>query len=216
MQADFWHQRWQDNQIAFHEKHGNRMLVEHFNALALMPDSRIFLPLCGKTLDIGWLLSQGYRVAGAELSELAIQQLFEELGISPAVSNVSDAGSLKHYRAPNIDMFVGDIFELSSDVLGPVDAIYDRAALVALPDAMRARYVSHLTEITATAPQLLVCFEYDQSLMEGPPFSIDASKVAAGYKDRYDITLAGRAEVPGKLKGRVPAMESAWHLKARG
>jgi len=209
MQADFWHQRWQDNQIAFHEKRGNRMLVEHFGALGLAPNSRVFLPLCGKTLDIVWFLSPGYRVAGAELSELAIQQLFEELAISPIIRN---AGPLKHYHAPNIDMYVGDIFELSDDVLGAVDATYDRAALVALPDSMRAHYVSHLTALTGNASQLLICFEYDQNLMDGPPFSIEASNVADCYKDRYDISLASRAEVPGKLKGIVPALESAWHL----
>lgn len=211
MQADFWHQRWEDNQIAFHEKRGNRMLAEHFGSLGLAPGSRVFLPLCGKTLDISWLLSKGYRVAGAELSELAIEQLFDELSISPVVSS---AGPLKHYQAPDIDMFVGDIFSLSGDVLGPVDAVYDRAALVALPDSTREHYVDHLSEITATAPQLLICFEYDQSLMDGPPFSIEASQVASCYKDRYIIKLTGRAEVPGKLKGKVPAMEAAWHLTA--
>jgi len=209
MEADFWHQRWQGNQIAFHEKRGNRMLVEHFAALGLAQGSRIFLPLCGKTLDITWLVSKGCQVAGAELSELAITQLFDELAIAPEINQI---GSLKHFHAPGIDMYVGDIFDLSRDMLGPVDAIYDRAALVALPESMRERYVDHLTDLTGNAPQLLVCFEYDQSLMDGPPFSIDASKVADQYKDRYHIELAGRAEVPGKLKGRVPALESAWRL----
>ncbi len=101
MEASFWHQRWQDQQIAFHEKRGNHLLTQHFKRLTLSADRtsetdepwRIFLPLCGKTLDIGWLLAQGCRVAGAELSELAIKQLFDELGVTP---QVVDAGPLIH------------------------------------------------------------------------------------------------------------------------
>ena len=218
MEASFWHQRWQDDQIAFHEKRGNHLLTQYFNRLnsptlvrhEQATPSRVFLPLCGKTLDIGWLLAQGCQVAGAELSELAIRQLFDELGVTPQVSN---AGHLIHYRAPNIDMFVGDIFDLSRETLGPVDAIYDRAALVALPDEMRLRYTDHLTRITDHAPQLLICFEYDQNQMDGPPFSIDAAHVAVQYQDRYTIEHLGRHEVSGGLKGRVAATESAWLLR---
>ncbi|MFK7964243.1 MAG: thiopurine S-methyltransferase [Burkholderiaceae bacterium] len=218
MEASFWHQRWEDEQIAFHEKRGNHLLTQYFKRLsssgvatrASATPTRVFLPLCGKTLDIGWLLAQGCQVAGAELSELAIRQLFDELGVTPQVSK---AGQLMHFQAPDIDMFVGDIFDLSREALRPVDAIYDRAALVALPDEMRLRYARHLTHITANAPQLLICFEYEQSQMEGPPFSIDAAQVALQYKDQYAIEFLGAREVPGGLKGRVAANESAWLLR---
>ena len=153
MDASFWHQKWADNNIAFHNSEANPLLVKHFDDLSLNAGSRVFLPLCGKTLDIGWLLSQGYRVAGAELSAIAITQLFAELGVEP---EISELGKLTHYSAPNLDIFVGDIFQLSGKVLGPVDAVYDRAALVALPGEMRARYTTHLLEITNKVPQLLI------------------------------------------------------------
>lgn len=106
--------------------------------------------------DIGyfWLLSNGYRVIGAELVESAIEQLFAELAITPTISFVGD---IKHYNAPNIDIFVGDIFELSSKILGPVDAIYDRAALIALPDETRTRYAAHLMAITLYGAAVTYC-----------------------------------------------------------
>ena len=169
MDTDFWLQRWQENNIAFHRSEANPLLVTHFKALGLAKGSRVFVPLCGKTKDIAWLLSNGYRVAGAELIEMAIEQLFMELGIAP---KISDVGKVKHYSATDIDIFVGNIFELSGQILGPVDSVYDRAALVALPTEMRDRYTAHLTEITHGASQLLICYEYDQTLMAGPPFSI--------------------------------------------
>ena len=82
MDAIFWHQRWGANDIPFHERAANPLLVKYFQALSLGEGGRVFLPLCGKTLDIGWLLSNGYDVAGAELSEIAVRQLFIELGMA--------------------------------------------------------------------------------------------------------------------------------------
>jgi thiopurine S-methyltransferase len=186
MDDNFWIQRWETNNIAFHQSEANPLLIDNFKELALPKGSRVFLPLCGKTLDIAWLLSKGYRVAGAELSEIAIEQLFMELGVVPQILEV---GQLKHYSATNIDIFVGNIFYLSDKIIGTVDAIYDRAALVALPEEMRHRYTTHLMEITNKAPQLLICFEYDQALMEGPPFSISNEEIYQNYKDSYDLTF---------------------------
>jgi thiopurine S-methyltransferase len=211
VEASFWHQRWEKNNIAFHESEANPLLVKYFKELSLVKGSRVFLPLCGKTLDIPWLLSDGYRVAGAELSKIAIEQLFTELGIEPKISRI---GAVDRYGATNIDIFVGDIFDLSSKMLGRVDAIYDRVALVALPEVMRNRYAAHLTEITDKAPQLLICYEYDQSLMEGPPFSISDEEVNQHYIDNYDLTLMASTNVPGGLKGKCMAKENVWLLKS--
>ena len=210
MDASSWHQRWEKLDIAFHESEANPLLVKYFKELSLVKGGRVFLPLCGKTLDIPWLLSNGYRVAGAELSKIAIEQLFMELGVEPKISKV---GGLDRYSAKNIDIFVGDILHLSSKTLGPVDATYDRAALVALPIEMRNRYTAHLTEITDKAPQLLICYEYDQSLMEGPPFSISNEEVNQRYRDSYDLTLTASTNVPAGLKGKCPAKENVWLLK---
>ena len=112
MDQNFWLKKWQTNDIGFHASEANRALVEYFRLLDLAEDSRVFVPLCGKTLDIRWLLSRGYRVAGAELIETAIEQLLTELGVIP---DIAQAGAIKRYSAPNIDIFVGNIFELSKD-----------------------------------------------------------------------------------------------------
>ena len=210
MNAGFWHQRWEKNETAWHESKANTLLVTYFKELSLAKGSRVFVPLCGKTLDISWLLSHGYRVAGAELGQIAIEQLFMELGLQPEISGV---GGLNQWSANNIDIFVGDIFALSRQSLGPVDAIYDRAALVAFPEEMRNRYSAHLTELTGTAPQLLICYEYDQPLLEGPPFSISKEEVKRHYQAKYDVTLLASTEVSGGLKGKCAAKESVWLLK---
>ncbi len=212
MEIDFWLQRWEKMEIGFHLSEANPLLIEHFNELSLPPGSRLFLPLCGKTRDIAWLLANGYRVAGAELSEIAIKELFQELGMQP---KVAERGKFKHYSADGIDIFVGDIFELSTDLLGSVDAVYDRAALVALPETMRADYTRHLTQLTRTARQLLICFEYDQTLMAGPPFSVNAAEVHRHYDAAYQLRCVASPEVAGGLKGVCAATEHVWLLEAR-
>lgn len=209
MEHRFWHQRWENNDIAFHEGKANSLLIKYLDRLSLEKGSRIFLPLCGKTLDIHWLLAAGFRIAGAELSELAVKQLFDDLGLKPEVSK---DGRLFRYSAENLDIFVGDIFELSRKDLGPVDATYDRAALVALPPDMRSRYARHLAAITNQAPQLLICYEYKQNLMEGPPFSIIPEEVHRHYHDCYQVTLLESSQVPSGLKGKCPASENIWLL----
>lgn len=201
MDAGFWHQRWEENKTHFHQSETNPLLKEYFNRLSVPKGGRIFLPLCGKTLDIPWLLSQGYRVAGAELSKIAIDQLFTGLSVKPKITSL---GKLDHYSTTNLDIFVGNIFDLSHETLGPVDAIYDRAALVALPPKMREQYSEHLMEITNRAPQLLVSFEYDQSLMEGPPFSVSGEEVKQHYSGSYQLTLLANKDVPGGIRGVVP------------
>jgi thiopurine S-methyltransferase len=209
MDEHFWLQKWEANQIAFHQGEANPLLVAHFDALSLPKGSRVFLPLCGKTLDIHWLLSRGHRVCGAELSPIAIDQLFAELGVTPRITAI---GPLTRYSAPGIDIFVGDIFKLTRGILGPVDAVYDRAALVALPEPMRDRYAAHLVEITGRPLQLLISFDYDQSLLDGPPFSVTGDEIARLYRGAYDLTLLARVDVAGGLKGRCPAEEVVWLL----
>lgn len=210
MDANFWHQKWERREIGFHQHQANPLLVAHFDKLNLAAGSRVMLPLCGKTRDIAWLLASGFRVAGAELSKIAVEELFDELELAPQIQS---AGPLWHYRADNIDLFVGDIFQLSADLLGPVDAVYDRAALVALPAAIRQKYAAHLIGLTAAAPQLLVAYEYDQLLAEGPPFSVVADEVRGLYSGNYRLTTLARTEVEGGLKGIVAAVEATWLME---
>lgn len=210
MDAQFWHDRWAKNEIGFHKSEANPFLVKYVHELALSKGNRVFVPLCGKTLDIPWLLSNGYRIAGSELSAIAIDQLFSGLGVTPTITK---NGRIAHYHANNIDIFVGDLFDVTRTMLGPVDAIYDRAALVALPDTIRSRYTAHVTDITNHAPQLLICYEYDQRTAEGPPFSISHEEVRRHYANQYQLTLLTSEEVPGGLKGKCAATEHVWLLQ---
>jgi thiopurine S-methyltransferase len=211
MDRDFWLRRWEDGAIGFHRSDVHPMLARHLGALALPEGARVFMPLCGRSLDMAWLRAQGHRVAGVELSAQAVEEFFDEHDLTP---DVYRAGPLRRYATGGLDLFVGDLFDLTPEVLGPVDAVYDRAALVALPAPTRSRYAARLLALAHAAPQLLITFAYDPSAMDGPPFSVDAGEVREHYGARYaEVTCAERAEVPGGLKGRCPATENAWLLR---
>jgi thiopurine S-methyltransferase len=211
MEERFWQDRWKKNQIGFHKAEANPLLVRNFASLEVSAGATVFVPLCGKSRDVSWLLGQGYSVAGAELSRIAVDQLFVDLGVAP---RTTDLGALTRFEAEGILIFQGSIFDLTREALGQVDAVYDRAALVALPVEMRSRYAAHVMELTGCAPQLLVCFEYEQACMDGPPFSVQEEEVLQRYERTYAVRLLERAQGE-MLKGICPSMDAVWALEAK-
>ncbi len=213
MDPQYWHDKWEQDDIGFHEADANPNLVAHLHKVAPAAPARVFVPLCGKTRDIAWLLAQGYHVVGAELSQRAITDLFRDLGVAP---QITQHGPLARMAAANVTIFVGDIFDVTSQDLGVVDVVYDRAALVALPHDIRGQYAAHVHALAKGAPQLLLCFEYEQSAMKGPPFSVDIAEINRVYGIHYAVTPLSRKAVSCPLKTRLRrsklADQTAWHL----
>lgn len=185
MKADFWHNRWENNLTGFHLDEVNPYLQEYWPGLTLNHAGRIFVPLCGKSLDLIWLAEQGYQVVGIELSELAVEAFFAENNLHYTRQKFSD---LELWQSEDISLFCGDIFNLTPAILGHIDGVYDRASLIALPPAMRQNYAEKLIELTPLAPKLLITLEYEQTKMEGPPFSVTESEVIELYQADYKVT----------------------------
>jgi thiopurine S-methyltransferase len=185
MDTEFWLQRWREGQIGFHQDRVMPLLQKHWPSLALPVDSRVLVPLAGKSLDIIWLANQAHRVLAVELSALAIEQFFAEIGLSPT-SHDSTLG--RHHVAGNIEVICGDIFDLDTATLAGCAGAYDRAALVALPPAMRQRYAR---EVYGRLPRhcrsLLLTIDYPQHEMDGPPFAVSEAEVNALYGARWNI-----------------------------
>jgi len=212
MNPEFWQERWQNRQIGFHRSEPHPFLIKHLSALNLSAGDRIFLPLCGKTVDIPYLLSQKLEVVGIELVDSAVQELFAELNVTPQIESAA-GGKLKRYSSPGLAVYSGDIFELNAETLGVVDALYDRAALVALPEAMRSSYSNHLLRLSTCAQQLLITFEYDEDAMHGPPFSVPATAVEEYYGSQFNVMELERQGPAEMLRPGIPVQEVAWHLK---
>ena len=193
MDPDFWHQRWRDNEIGFHQGEPAPLLQKHWPAVAAPAGSRVFVPLAGKSVDMLWLASHGHRVLGVELSPLAVEHFFAEHALEPEVVE-SRYGT--HYRAGDIELICGDVFALDDIVLADCAAVYDRAALVALPAELRRRYVDEVyARLPAACSGLLVTLEYPAHQKEGPPFTVTEAEVRERYAPHWSIELLERRDI---------------------
>ncbi len=185
MEQDFWHRRWQKNEIGFHQETVNSYLQSHWRALSVKGDEAVLVPLCGKSHDMWWLADRGHPVLGVELSPIACKDFFEEAGRTAMVHPEERFTRFEH---DNVQLWCGDFFALTAEDVSHVKLVYDRAALIAFPPDMRSRYARHLTSIIRPGARiLLVTLEYPQEEHEGPPFSVRGEEIEQLYGRHYHI-----------------------------
>lgn len=185
VRADFWHERWEKGEIGFHQQDFNRHMQQFAGRLGIGPGACILVPLCGKSLDMLWLAEQGYRVCGIEISERAVKDFFVENRLGYEMSRL--AGRTL-YHGENIQILCADFFSVQKTHLPGIDAVYDRASLVALPPEMRPAYAEHLVGLLDTGKRsLLVTLDYRPEEMRGPPFSVAFEEVRRLCASRFDI-----------------------------
>lgn len=218
MDTVFWHERWQTGQIGFHADVTHPLLTRYWPGITGGHGARVWVPLCGKSLDLLFLARQGCRVTGIELSPIAIRQFLAENDLH---ADKSESGGMPIYSASGIRLIEGDFFELTQQTLGPVDVVYDRAALIAMPPGLQQRYARQLLALTpVAAPILLITLDYDPGEMNGPPFATPADQVMRLFGARYHIeilecvdALAGNPAL--RDRGLSALTETAWHLRPR-
>jgi thiopurine S-methyltransferase len=213
---DFWHERWQENQIGFHQAAPTPLLVEHWPALGVAPGAQVFVPLAGKSLDMLWFAAQGYRVLGVELSQIAVERFFAEHGLQP---DIRDTKYGRHYAAGGIAIVNGDAFGLDADALRGCAAVFDRAALIALPPELRVRYANALyAKLPTGCRGLLVTLDYPQHEREGPPFAVPEAEVQSLFARDWTIELLQRRPIPREHPGYVSGvsrLDTAAHALTR-
>ncbi|HEY0503027.1 MAG TPA: thiopurine S-methyltransferase [Lysobacter sp.] len=193
MDPDFWRRRWRDGQIGFHQDVPTPLLLKHWPSLGVPSGTRVFVPLAGKTLDMAWFAAQGYRVLGVELSQLAVDAFFAEHGLEPE-RRESRYGT--HYSAGGIELILGDAFALDVEVLAECTAVFDRAALIALPPDLRQRYARELyARLPTGCDGLLITLEYPQHEKAGPPFSVDEAEVRGHYARDWNVEVLERRDI---------------------
>jgi len=179
-----WHSRWESNKIGWHADQVNQNLIEYFSKLNLVDGDTIFVPLCGKSVDMLYLLQRGLKVVGVEMSEIAAKQFFSDNKLEYSVSKADD---LILYEGDGIQIFCGDFFTLKSKHLVGVKAVYDRASLIALDKALRQKYVNHLNDIISKDVKvLLLTLNYPQHQRVDPPFAVSKSEVDSLYGGSFE------------------------------
>lgn len=204
MDPNFWLERWQRNEIGFHQDKVQPALALHWPKLGLHKDARVLVPLCGKSLDMVWLAGQGHHVIGAELSEKALQEFLA--GQTLKEVSAANAGGFKTFSAGPFELWCGDFFALDAETV-KATAAYDRAALVAMPPEMQPRYAKKLAELIPKGGQiLLIGLDYNSSEMQGPPFAIPQDQVRRLFEADFDVTVLDARD----------GLTTSEHLKKRG
>jgi thiopurine S-methyltransferase len=210
MRPEYWLERWQEGRIGFHRADATPRLLEH--QMVLDGAIRVLVPLCGKSADLEWLVVQGFEVVGIELSELAAQAFFSERGFTP---ERREQGPFVAYRHGNVTILVGDFFAANVSDLGAFDGVYDRAAMIALPPELRARYTAHLQTLLAPkAKLLLVTLHFDAA--GGPPFSVSPVYVSAAYASAKKLSPLARVDAKSDTPGPVERGASFVHENVYG
>lgn len=190
-QPQFWNERWERQEIGFHQSDVHAGLQRYWPELGAA--GRVFVPLCGKSVDMRWLMAQGHEVVGAELSQLATDAFFREQSLPAEQDTV---GPFRRYRSEGISVLQGDYFQLQPEYLRGIDAVYDRAALIALPQEAQRQYVEQLLRILPERPPiLLITLEYDAGQMSGPPFSTPPERVEELYGGAYRMRVLCREDI---------------------
>ena len=189
MEASHWLKAWSENRIGFHQENVNKRMVNHWPSLELAPGTQVFVPLCGKSTDMLWIAEQGYPVLGVELSSKAAKAFFIDNDIEFAVSERDGFEIYSGKKSvATIEIWAGDFFNLTPDQLKECGAYYDRAAMMAMPESLRADYSSHMGDLMRPgSAALLLVISYEQDKMKGPPFSVSDENVRKLLGEAFDI-----------------------------
>lgn len=185
---ELWQQCWRDRDTDFHQTTVNSSLIRFWPSLGLAPGDRIFVPLCGKSLDLLWLARQGHPVIGVELSPLAVRAFFKE---SRLQASRRKQGKFTLWQSGNIEILCGDLFDLCASDLGNIAAVFDRASLTALPEEIRVAYLAQLRRIIPASSKILLLTteEPDIGETQDQPFAV-ADEITSLYTLAFDIELS--------------------------
>jgi thiopurine S-methyltransferase len=217
MEPSFWHEKWQLQQIGFHQQQVNPFLVKYWSQLDLAEQSDVFVPLCGKSLDMCYLAEQRHRVLGCELNPLAVEHFFIDNDLA---YQVEQCGEHSLYRAGEVHIYQGDIFTLPQDLTKTIGGFYDRAALIAWPEAMRQQYAVALAQlIPANVTGLLITLDYPQDSLQGPPFAVSPDWIQTHLAPYFDVELLECVDVladnPRFVNKQVPWLNEAVYKLTR-
>lgn len=182
--TDNWVARWEDNNIPFHLENVNPLLEKYWPKLCITPPANVLVPLCGKTRDLIWLAEQGLQITGVELSDIACKAFFTENNLKYDTQLMA---GFTRYFADKIEIYCGDLFALPVNKLSKITAVYDRAALIALPKQLRSQYALHITRLMAPASRMLLIVLETRDEVQGPPYPVDTQEIQQLFGKSFQI-----------------------------
>ena len=170
--------------------------------------SRVFVPLCGKSVDLAYLSSHPKvsHVVGIDIVRTAAEEfaaehpelLLEEEKVESnddcannvegdiAEKECSSQSTISKFNGKSLTFLIGDLFALPTEER--FDVIYDRASMVAIHPSLREDYVTLMGKLLQPGGSILLVSldrretTTDEAKKDGPPFSINEHEIRQLYE----------------------------------
>lgn len=193
MDVSYWKKRWLDGQTGWHENEVHPLLIKYYDFLSLSLKKHFFFPLCGKTLDLDWILSKNHTTTGVEASEIAIKEVENRLKVS--FKKAAYQNFTKHTFG-NLTLMQGNYFDLDTTLIDPIDVVFDRGAFVAIHPNQRKKYIEMYNKLlTHESIILLVAYQYNENASTNPPYSLSELQIRALMEPDFDIEICESEEI---------------------
>ncbi|XP_065180789.1 thiopurine S-methyltransferase-like [Sycon ciliatum] len=202
-----WNARWHDaERTTWHCAAVNEHLIKYYDRLleganAHRKQLNVFVPLCGKTVDMMWLKERGHHILGVELVRKALDDFVSENKLPSTVSSVKNGDGeeltlIKAGEKSSISLFPSDLFNVDCVALGQVDAVWDRGSYVALEAEFRPRYADYMASVVKPGGRLLMeTYDYVQAEHPGPPFSTPNDEIVAAFGSNFTVEFLMKEDI---------------------
>ncbi|GFR60726.1 thiopurine S-methyltransferase [Elysia marginata] len=168
----YWQQRYDGGDTYWLRKEATAMLVKHYNKLN--PEGKaqnMLLPLCGKSVDLDWLSSQGVPlVVGVDCLLAVLREVSVRSGQSWIQTQVSESGSdfqLLERSDGKMKLYSGDMLRFSTEIAGTFDAMWERGSLIILPPTDINKYAELLKSLLNPGGRILLeSIEFDKDAID--------------------------------------------------
>merc|ERR1712032_697639 len=175
MDNQAWNARWENNTASWHADEARTEILNLMKSNVTDFKGKVFVPLCGASLDMVWLAEQGLQVVGVEVSRLAIDKFFQEIYIKDDYDIISfnETSTIIH-KAGNITIYEADLYNCQELMSEPAfDLIFDRASLIAINWEDREKYINLMLKLLGDKISKLSYFlqgmDYNKGEHLGPP-----------------------------------------------
>jgi len=195
--VQYWQARWATGQSQWNSEKPHQYLIKYLDVLTAGSKSvRFFLPLCGKAGDLLHLYQEGHTVTGVEGVPFVVEQFFRENKLDyEKVSLPEIRGWRYKTKDSRLCIYACDFFAVTPEMIGDVDAVYDRGALEAINVSDRPGYVKLMQQLIGKDFRyVLNAYEYDDSEFQGPPRNLPRDEVFNLFADFAEVDILEEAD----------------------
>lgn len=201
MTVGMWKECWNTPNVAFHNPNLNELFIKYHDKMLTRPGMRIFVPLCGKAVEMKWLVDQGHKVVGLEAAPVPCKAFFEENNIPYEIHEMKGIHGEKYESLDhNVVIYCCDFFLFSKDVCGEIDGIWDSGGLNSMDVEDRDKYIHRIRSLMGKGCVNLTEFvNFDKSIVD-ITWSMTKEELEREFGEGFTVEDITQMDAPKRLK----------------